>query len=426
MKEKTFTRYQIFIVAILTITQFTIILDFMVLSPLGAILMPALKIPPAKFGMVVSAYAFSAGASGLLAALFADRFDRKKLLLFFYTGFIIGTLLCGIANTYETLLAARIFTGIFGGVIGSICFAIVTDLFKLEVRGRVMGFLQMAFAGSQVLGLPIGLYLANLWDWHSPFIMIVFVSLVIGGLILLYMRPVDAHLKANHSANPFSHLAKTISRRDYLVGFMATTLLATGGFMLMPFASAFSVNNLGLSVEQLPMLYMVTGICSMASGPFIGKLADRVGKYQVFTFGTLLSIIIVLIYCNLGITPLWVVMIVSIVMFTGVSSRMISSQALLSAVPDQSDRGAFMSINASVQQVSGAIATIIAGLIIVQASSGKLERYDILGYVVSGVMVVTIMLMYRLHLLVKQKIKLASNGHPPNVNIHIQELDKQK
>jgi predicted MFS family arabinose efflux permease len=426
MQEKTFTRYQVFIIAILTITQFTIILDFMVLSPLGAFLMPALKITPAKFGMVVSAYAFSAGASGLLAAGFADRFDRKKMLVFFYTGFIIGTLLCGVVNTYETLLIARIFTGIFGGVIGSICFAIVTDLFKMEVRGRVMGFLQMAFAGSQVLGLPIGLYFTDLFDWHASFLMIVLVSIVIGVLIIVYMKPVDSHLKLSHDTNPFLHLIKTVSRRDYLVGFVATTLLATGGFMLMPFASAFSVNNLGILTKQLWILYTVTGICSMASGPFIGKLADKIGKYRVFVFGTLLSIAVVLVYCNLGVTPLWGVMIVSIVMFTGVSSRMISSQALLSAVPDQRDRGAFMSVNSSVQQISGGIATIIAGLIIVQASSGKLERYDILGYVVSAVMLVTIVLMYRLHLLVKEKMKLASNGHEPMPAVGVSMLDKQK
>jgi predicted MFS family arabinose efflux permease len=274
-----------------------------------------------------------------------------------------------------------------------------------------MGFLQMAFAGSQVLGLPIGLYLAELWDWHAAFLMIVGVSGVVGIVIAVYMKPVNAHLKIRRDTNAFVHLAKTVSRKDYLVGFVATTLLATGGFMLMPFASAFSVNNLGITKGQLPVLYLVTGIFSMASGPFIGKLADSIGKYQVFVFGTVLSIIVVLVYCNLGVTPLWGVMIVSIVMFTGVSSRMISSQALLSAVPDQKDRGAFMSVNSSVQQISGGFATMIAGLIIVQATDGKLERYDILGYVVSGVMIVTIVLMYGLHRVVKQKITLASNGH---------------
>ncbi|MBK5279160.1 MAG: MFS transporter, partial [Bacteroidia bacterium] len=151
MTEKIFTRYQVFVIAILAILQFTIVLDFMVLSPLGALLLIELSITTVQFGWVVSSYAFSAGASGLLAAGFADRFDRKKILLFFYVGFILGTFLCGIAPDYNFLLVARIITGIFGGVVGSVSFAIITDLFKLEVRGRVMGFVQMAFAASQVM-----------------------------------------------------------------------------------------------------------------------------------------------------------------------------------------------------------------------------------------------------------------------------------
>jgi predicted MFS family arabinose efflux permease len=404
MKEKIFTRYEVFVVAILTILQFTIILDFMVLSPLGAILMPTLDITPAQFGMVVSGYAFSAGACGILAAGFADKFDRKKLLLFFYAGFIGGTFLCGIATDYEFLLIARIITGIFGGVIGSVSYAIVTDLFRLEVRGRVMGFLQMAFAGSQVLGLPIGLYFATIWGWHAPFLMIVGVSLVVGILIIMYLRPIDVHLKLQREANAFVHLFKTISHRAYVRAFIATALLATGGFMLMPFASAFSVNNLGIELKQLPMLYMITGIFSMASGPLIGKLSDSIGKYTIFVFGTILTTIIVLIYCNLGVTPIWAVIIISVLMFTGVSSRMISSQALLSAVPSPKDRGAFMSVNSSLQQISGGIATFIAGIIVIQSSSGELLRYDLLGYVVVGAMAITLVMMYFLHLYVKKKL----------------------
>jgi predicted MFS family arabinose efflux permease len=405
MKQKTFTSYEVFIIAILTILQFTIILDFMVLSPLGAILMPKLKITPSQFAMVVSAYAFSAGASGLLAAGFADKFDRKKLLMFFYAGFIAGTAFCALAQDYQFLLAARIVTGIFGGVIGSVSFAIVTDLFKMEVRGRVMGFLQMAFASSQVLGLPLGLYLANLWGWHSPFALIVGVSVVAGICIVIYMKPIDAHLKIQTERNAFQHLAKTISKPDYLRAFAATTLLATGGFMLMPFASAFSVNNLGLTIHQLPLLYMVTGIFSMGTGPFIGKLSDSIGKYKVFVAGSVLTMIIVLIYCHLAITPLWVVMIISVLMFTGVSSRIISSSALLSAVPEPSDRGAFMGVNASIQQIAGGIATTVAGLIVVQNANGLLENYDILGFVVVGATLVTIAMMYTIHLYVSKKLR---------------------
>src|SRR5690349_19359867 len=190
-----FSGYQKVVIGMLAFLQFAVILDFMLMSPLGALIMPSLAITPAQFGSVVSAYAFSAGASGLLTAGFADRFDRKKLLLFFYTGFTMGTLLCALADSYHFLLMARIVTGIFGGVIGSISFAIITDLFKMEVRGRVMGFVQMAFASSQVLGLPIGLYLANKFGWHAPFFMIVGLCLLVGVAIVMFFKPITAHLQ---------------------------------------------------------------------------------------------------------------------------------------------------------------------------------------------------------------------------------------
>lgn len=393
-KEKLFSGYQVFVIAILSILQFCIILDFMVLSPLGAILMPELKITTAQFGWVVSAYAFSAGASGLLAAGFADKFDRKKILLFFYSGFLIGTVLCAIAPDYPLLLAARIVTGIFGGVIGSVSFAIITDLFKFETRGRVMGFVQMSFAASQVLGLPIGLVLANQFDWHAPFWMIAGFGIVVGILIFIYMRPIDEHLKLKSERNAFQHLIKTFSMPDYLKAFICTSLLATGGFMLMPFGSAFSTNNIGLTLGQLPLVYGITGLFSIATGPLIGKLSDQLGKFKVFVWGSIVAIIMVAVYTPLGITPLWVVIAISVIMFTGVSSRMISSSALVSAIPAPQDRGAFMSINSSVQQISGGIASAIAGMIVIQRPDGFLEGYPLLGYVVIGSMIVTIAMMY--------------------------------
>jgi predicted MFS family arabinose efflux permease len=402
--NKTFSRYQTFVIASMAILQFTIILDFMVLSPLSAFLLPALKITTAQFGMVVSAYAWSAGIAGLLAAGFADKYDRKKMLLIFYTGFLIGTFLCGIAPTYNLLMGARIVTGIFGGVIGAIVFAIVTDLFALEVRGRVMGFLQMAFAGAQVLGLPIGLYLNNKFDWHAPFLMIVGIGIVLGVLIFMYLKPVDAHLTNKTEKSALAHLAHTFVQPNYLKAFAATTLLATGGFMLMPFGSAFAINNLKISGDDLPMLYMITGIFSMAAAPLMGKLADSWGKFTVFSLCSLLVMIVVSVYCNLGVTPLWIVICFSVVMFFGISGRIISSSALFSAIPSPQDRGAFMSINASVQMISGGIASMIAGMIVYQTDTGHLENYPILGYVVAGATLITIIMIYFINQMVTRKL----------------------
>lgn len=390
-----FSKYQIFVIAILAFLQFTIVLDFMILSPLGAILLPALKITTAQFGMVVSAYAFSAGISGFLSAGFADRFDRKRMLLFFYTGFLIGTLLCGLAPNYYALLFARIFTGTFGGVMGSIVFAIIADLFSFQQRGRVMGFVQTAFAGSQVLGIPLGLFLSNHLGWHAPFFMIVTIGLIAGLIIAFYLKPVNAHLHTNAKRNPFIHLWKTISTPRYLWGFSSTILLATGGFMLMPFGSPFAVNNLGISLHQLPIVYMVTGVTSIIVGPYIGKLSDKIGAIKVFSMGSILAIAVVLYYCQMGKSSLLLVIIVNIVLFVAISSRMISSMALSSAIPSLHDRGAYSSINASMQQMAGGVASMIAGMIVVQTSTGALEHYDRLSYVVAIAMVITLGLMIK-------------------------------
>ena len=404
-KEKLFTGYQVFVIAILAILSFTIVLDFMVLSPLGAILLPTFHISTRQFGLVVSAYAFSAGASGLLAAGFADKFDRKKLLLFFYFGFMAGTLLCALSPTYYFLLGARIVTGIFGGVVGSISFAIITDLFKMELRGRVMGFVQMAFAASQILGLPIGLALANRYGWHAPFWMIEGVGVVVGIIIVIYLKPVNAHLAVKSDRNPFQHLVKTITHTTYLRAFLATTLLATGGYMLMPFGSAFSINNLGITMQDLPILYGITGISSIIAGPLLGIASDKIGKYNMFVMGSIVGITMVLIYTNLGITPLWLLIVLNVILFIGISSRMIAAGALMTAIPQPHDRGAFMSINASVQQIAGGIAAYVAGLLVVQSKSGPILHYPRLGYVVASSMVVAIGLMYIIDRHVKQKMR---------------------
>jgi predicted MFS family arabinose efflux permease len=395
-----FSRYQALVVAILAFLQFTVVLDFMILSPLGALLLKELSIQPAEFGLVVSAYAFSAGFSGLLAAGFADKFDRKKLLLFFYTGFVIGTVLCGVAPSYRFLLMARTVTGLFGGVIGSISFAIIADLFPYEARGRVMGIVMSAFAASQVLGIPLGLYLSTKLGWHAPFLMIAAVSVVAGLVIFTKLRPVDEHLKKPSDRNALHHLVATVLKPRYQWGFASTMLLAVGGFMLMPFGSAFSVHNLGIPLERLPVLYMCTGVAAIAAGPLMGKLSDSIGKYATFVGGSAVSFVLVLYYTKLGITPLWFVIALNIVLFIAITARMIASQALSSAVPEAQDRGAYMSISSSLQQLAGGVASSAAGLIVTQNGDGPLAHYDRLGYVVSGAIIVTLVLMYKINRMV--------------------------
>lgn len=396
-----FSSYQKFVVAVLAFLQFTIVLDFMLLSPLGAVVIPALKITPSQFGLVVSAYAFSAGLSGLLTAGFADRFDRKKLLLFFYSGFLAGTLLCGLASSYHLLLLARMVTGLFAGVVGSVSFAIVTDLFPLEMRGRVMGVIQTAFAASSVLGIPLALLLSTRWGWNTPFFMVVGVSALVGGLIQAYLRPVNEHLKHLPDRSPLHHLIQTVSNRLYLQGFATTGLLSVGGFMLMPFMSVFMVHNIGLPVEKLPLVYMITGAFSIVAGPLIGRASDVYGKFKVFSFGCAVTIVMVVIYTHLHFNPLWVLVVVIVLLQIGIFSRMISASALMSALPKPADRGSYMSISSSLQQMSGGVAAVVAGLIVVQTPRGELLHFDTLGYVLVCSTLITLALMY----LIDRKIR---------------------
>jgi predicted MFS family arabinose efflux permease len=391
------------VIAVLAFLQFTIILDFMILSPLGAILMPKLSVTPAQFAWVVSVYAFSAGISGILAAGFADRFDRKRMLLFFYTGFLVGTFLCGIATTYQFLLVARMLTGLFGGVVGSIVFAITTDLFAFEMRGRVMGFIQTAFAASQIMGIPAGLYLASHGDWHTPFQVIVAVGAVVGVIIIRYLRPITGHLKIKTQSSAFGHLKNTVTNAKHLQGFATVALLSTGGFMLMPFGSAFSVHNLGISLDQLPAVYMINGLTSMITGPLIGRASDIYGKFKLFLFGCLLTIVMVLVYTNLGTTSIYGVTVVTALMFVGVTSRMIPSQALMSAIPAPADRGSYMSISSAVQQVSGGVAAVLAGIIVSEAPDGRLLHFNVLGYVVVLTTLITAYMMFRIHKLIPER-----------------------
>lgn len=377
-----FTGYQKFTAGLLAFLQFAVILDFMVMAPLGAVIMPSLAISPARFGMIVSAYAFSAGISGLLAAGFADRFDRKKFLLFFYIGFIAGTLWCGLAQSFASLLAARIVTGLFGGVIGSVVLAIATDLFAPQLRGRVMAVIQTAFSASQVLGIPVALYLSNKWDWHAPFYMMVAVGLI-GGLVLAWkLAPVVGHLSGKQERNPLRHLVGTVTQRRHLPAFATTALLTIGGFMLMPFSSVFTVNNLGVSLDHLPTIYLITGLCTIFAGPLIGKAADSWGRMPVFYAGSVITSVMVMIYTHLEQVPLLAVVAINVIMFVGIFSRMIPYQALASAVPELHMRGSFNAISASIQQLAGGTAAVVAGHLVSTGADGKLHGFPNVGYVV--------------------------------------------
>ena len=197
--------------------------------------------------------------------------------------------------------------------------------------------------------------------------------------------------------NPFLHLWSTLTNSRYVSAFAATGLLTLGGYMLMPFASAYTVNNLGIDLDRLPILYLVTGVSAIAVGPLVGRASDTHGKFTVFLFGAALTMVMVAIYTNLGTTPLPWVLVVNVLLFAGIFARVIPTQALISAIPDPGSRGAFMAVNSSLQQIAGGVASVLAGQIVTQSSSGKLEHFNYLGFVLITTVLVTVAMMYFIH-----------------------------
>lgn len=399
-----FTSYQKFVIFLLTVAQFTVVLDFMVMSPLGDIMMKTLKITTAQFSTAVSAYAFSAGISGLLTAGFADKFDRKKLLLFFYIGFATGTLFCALAPNYELLVLARVLTGIFGGVIGSISMAIVADLFSYQQRGKVMSYLQMGFGASQVLGIPIGLYIANAWGWHVPFFWIAVLAGLTAFLLFLKLEPITGHLGLEKEHSPFEHLWQVVSLKNHQIAFLSTALLSIGGFMMMPFGSAFAINNLKVTEDQLPFIFMASGIGVLILMPIIGHWSDKISKFKLFAFATLSAIVVVNTYANFSVMPFYIILITNIVMMICLMSRAVPANTLTSAIPAPQDRGAFMSINSSLQQMAGGFGAMLAGTIIVQKDNyAPLQNYDLMAFIASCIMLFSIYLVYLINKIVTKK-----------------------
>ncbi len=402
-----FSSYQKRVLLLMALIQLSIILDFMIISPIGDILIKALSISTTQFGLVVSAYAFSAAIAGIVAAGFMDKFDRKKLFLWFFSGFIVGTLACAFSHTYWQLVCARVVTGVFAGVSSAALFTLVIDIFAPQQRGRAMGVVQMGFGVSQVLGIPLGLFVATHWGWEFSFVAIVVLALGILVATGLVLQPVTAHLTQQHDKNPFAHFIKVLSKKDYQTGFAAVMFLSIGGFMIMPFTAPFLINNVQITAEQLPLIYLSTGLLSLIVMPLMGKFSDRYDRFTLFTLGSLGAVLMVFIYTHLSVTPLWLVIVINILLFTCILCRMTPAMALNSMVANPEDRGAYMAISSSLQQVAGGLGAFIAGLVIVQqGAQGPLQHFDWLGYLAMGIFIACVFLVGRVDKLLKSR-KLA-------------------
>lgn len=369
------------IVVLLASVNFTHILDFMIMMPLGNYLMPFFDISPKQFSFLVGAYPVTAFLSGFTAAFFVDRFDRKKVLVFAYIGFLIGTMACGFAPSYGLLLAARILTGLFGGLIGAQVMSIIADLFGYERRGVAMGAVMSSFAIASTIGVPFALYLSNIFTWHAPFIFVGLLGIVVVPLVIKFIPSVRDHVQEKDvEAHRFQVLLNVVASREQRLALLFSALIMMGHFLIIPFINPYLEFNKNYSKDVTPMIYLFGGIASFISALALGRLSDRVGKLRVFSWSILFSFIMVYLLTNLPLIPFSVVLLFFAIWFTVATGRAVTAQAMISNVVKAEQRGSFMTFNSSVQQLGTAVASFAAGFIVIKDGAGKLHRYEWVGY----------------------------------------------
>jgi len=373
------------LVLILACVQFTNIMDFMVLMPLGPQLMRVMQISPREFSFLVASYTISASAASFLTALYIDRFDRRRALIFLYSGFALSTLLCGLATGYAGLLAGRLLAGTFGGVCGAAVFAVIGDAIPQERRGSATGTVSTAFSISAIAGVPTGLFLATAFDWHAPFLsLVVLSSLILAGIVHL-VPPMHRHTDAvTHDASPLRRAKGILRDANHRWALALPATMVFGGFSVIPFLSPYAVANVGLKETDLPYIYFFGGLATAFTSRYIGRLSDRHGKRETFAIVAALSIIPILLITNFPRAPVWVLVACTTLFTVFISGRVVPAMALVTASAQPGVRGGLMSFNSALQHLSSSLASLSAGRIIGQAETGALTRYWMVGLIAVG------------------------------------------
>jgi predicted MFS family arabinose efflux permease len=361
--------------------QFSHILDFMIMMPLGPILMNEFNITTHEFGFLVASYSFSAALAGLLAATFVDKFERKRLLLIVFSLFGLATLACGLAPSYTTLLVARGLAGAFGGVMGAMVQTLVGDLIPFERRATANGVISASFSLSTVAGVPLSLWLANHFQWRAPFILIAATTVLFLLTALRHLPDVRHHLSAEKRAHPFSAMFEVLRDSNHLRALGFTMLILFSGFTVIPYITVYAVANIGIAQHDIFYVYLVGGAATLVTSRAIGRWADRAGKVKVYRLIAVAATFPLFAVTQIQAAPLWLWVACTTVFFVLVSGRMIPAMAIITSAAQSKLRGTFMSLNSAMQQLASGLAAMLAGLITTQSATGQLIGYDKVGYV---------------------------------------------
>ncbi len=373
----------------LAAVQFTLMMDFVIVMPLGSHLMRAFGISPAQFGLLIAIYGIAAGITGFMGGFVLDRFDRRTALLTVYLGFALATLACAVAPTYHILLLARFVAGAFGGVSGSLITAMVGDAIPPERRGRAMGRVMVAIPLCSIIGVPSGLVLASLWGWHSTYYLLSTLCFVIVFGAFKILPHVASH---QTDAHPVRQMWNILNHRIHLRAFLLRACLVFSGASILPFMAPSLVFNVGLNEQtQMPLVYMIAGLCTFFTIPWFGRLSDRYDKVNVLIGVAALGIPAILIITRLGPAPLYQTYFFTTLFFICMSGRFTPIMALITNSVESKYRGGFMSLNSAVQFTTGSIANVVGGLFVTMGADGHLHGYAKAGWISSSAFVVTIL-----------------------------------
>jgi DHA1 family inner membrane transport protein len=375
---------------LLALTQFTVIMDFMVMMPLSPQLMAAFAITPAQFSGAVSAYAWCAGLSGLLAATYIDRFDRKRLLLTVFLLFNFSNLACAMAPNFHVLVLSRAFAGLTGGVLGAIGMAIIGDLVAPARRGYATGIVMTSFSMAAILGVPLGVGLAAHYGWQSPFYLLVLFSMLVWGLAAFALPPMTAHLgQPVPLSRALPDLVGLFRVPEHLRAFLLTFVTMLNGMLVIPFISPVLVGNLGVKPIDITWIYMAGGAAAFFSSRLVGTWSDRAGKQKVFRIFVLFSVVPIFGITHLPQLPLVALLCLFPFFMVAMSGRTVPLQALLTTVPEHGRRGAFLSANAAVQQIGTGLGALLGGLWLQTDATGRIAGYGTNGWIAAGLSLFT-------------------------------------
>ncbi len=386
------------VLLVLGTVQFTSIVDFMVVMPLEPQLARSIGLTPARFGLVVSSYAFAAGLAGLLASTTLDRFARRPAFLTLYSGFLAGTLACGLSTSYPALLAARFLTGAFGGVLGGMALAIIGDVFPENRRGAATGALMSAFALASVFGVPVGLSLGQRFGWHVPFVALAVLGLPILFLAAQALPRLDTHLGRASTAHPLRQMLTNFTEPNHLRAFGLTVAMHFGAFVVLPFLSPFLVHNVHIPERSLPLNYIAGGALTLVCSPMIGRLADRVGKLRVYRVAAPATAVMILVMTNLPPVPVAVAVLAMSGMMVCNAGRMVPAMAMITSSVASHRRGGFLGANSAVQHMAAGLGSSVAGLILSPTPGGAIRGFPWVGLIGASITLFSVWLAGRLRL----------------------------